>query len=467
MMDYRATGLPQNDMTVLKAFSTYAKNAKSLPEETGMSEDYGIKIAQIINNTAGADTSLLTLALLSTTPPAAWGLFEKSFGRDVVDQMEESMKHSRTGFAYIDQASEPVKILAMASAIAIFDELKQKNDKLDQQLTGLPGMDPMQGGMPDIEALQSLLPGMIQGMLPDTSVYGQLARSLADKTTCPQLEALFVERLEEFKQSQQEQQEKLAQFGIIVAGPGMGPMGAPSEVRYPSFDETGLLDDAKVRAAYDVLTSNPRVVPEDFEGALAAGKLLSELPVSKNPLTVAAALVDIGIRDLNQDDFSFLDKKLDWDVLDLVKAYSVRSPETPHLLATAPVEFRQIVVADLTAKMGHVREGVQDMLDKLSQPQPGMPMEMELPPELRGLMEAQAVRQMEGVAYMAQRIVRPVLGTIDAPELEAAFKQNIQAMQDFVAEHKVKQPKLLPPGNDNGFPDFPTRRKKPGTDFEF
>src|SRR5688572_29566726 len=139
MMDYRATGLPQNDMAVFKAYSTYAKNAKSLPEETGLSEDFGIRIAQAINTATNGDSNLVKLALLSTTPPAAWGVLERSFGKDVVSQMEESIKHSRTGYAYIDLASEPVKLLALASAIAIFDEMKAKNDQASAQLENLAG----------------------------------------------------------------------------------------------------------------------------------------------------------------------------------------------------------------------------------------------------------------------------------------------------------------------------------------
>ena len=455
MMDFRAAGLPQNDMSVLKAFTTYTKNAKDLARDTGMSEDFGIRIAQTLNN-AGADSKTLVLALLSTTPPAAWGVFEKTYGKDIVDQMEESEKHRRTGFAYIDQASDPVKLLAMASAIAVFDELKQKNDKMEQQLSGL------ESGMMDMNALESILPGMIQGMLPDTNVYSQLARTLADKTSNPQLEQLFAEKIEEFKQSQQEQQEKLAQFGIIVAGPGMGPMGAPTELRYPSFDETGLLDDAKVRAAYDVLTSNPRVMPENFEGALGAAKLLSELPASKNPTAIATALVNIGIRDLGSDDLGFLEKKLDWDVLEMLKNHNMRDPATAKSLPEAPVEVRQIVVANLTCQLDHLKEGATGLLDKMSNPPEGMPMDMEMPPELRRMMELQAVQQMQGVSNMAQRIVRPLFGTIDAPELETAFKEKVQAVQEFIAEHTPKEQKMLPPGK----PDFPPRRK-PGNDFSF
>lgn len=455
MMDFRAAGLPQNDMSVLKAFAAYTKNAKDLAKETGMSEDFGIKIAQALN-TAGADSKMLVLALLSTTPPAAWGVFERTYGKDVVDQMEESMKHTRTGFAYIDQASDPVKLLTMASAIALFDELKQKNEKMDQQMSAL------ESGITDMSQLESILPGMIQGMLPDTSVYGQLARSLSDKTSSPQLEQMFADKLEEFKQAQTEQQEKLAQFGIMIGGPGMGPMGAPAEVRYPAFEETELLDDPKVRAAYDTLTSNPRVLPEDFEGALGAAKLLSTLPASKNPTAIAAALVDIGLRDLNQDDFGFLDKKLDWDVIDMLRDHGVRNPQTIKNLATAPVEVRQIVVANLTSQLDHMKEGVTGLLDKFSNQPEDLPVGMEMPPELRRMMEQQAVQQMQGISNMAQRVVRPLFGTIESPELEAAFNQKVQALQEFITEHAPKEQKMLPPGN----PGFPPRRK-PGNDFSF
>jgi hypothetical protein len=471
MMDYRSSGLPQNDMAVFKAYSAYAKNAKDLTQETGLSEDFGIRIAQAINAATGGDSNLLTLALLSTMPPATWGVIERSFGKDIVGQMEESVKHSRTGYAYIDQASEPVKLLALASAIALFGELKQKNDKAAQQFENLlGGLGGGMDGMPDMGALDAALPGMIQGMLPDTNVYGQLARNLAGKISYPQLAQELTDKLEEFKLAQAEQQERLSQMGIIIAGPGMGTMGAPVEVRYPSFEETGLLDDPKVRAAYDVITTNPRVQPDSFEGAIAAGKLLSTLPVSKNPLAVAGALLDIGIRDLNNDDFEFLDRKLDWDVIDLVKNYNTHNPMMQSKLAAAPIEAKQIVVANLTAQLGHVREGMQDMLDRMSQPPADLPEGVEVPPELKRMMdelkrstEMHAVQQAAGVSMLAQRAVRPLLGTIDAPELEAAFRKNVQSLQEFVAAHTPKEPKLLPPAND---PDFP-RRRKPGNDFSF
>ncbi len=455
MMDYRAAGLPQNDINVLKAYTTYAKNAKDMAKETGMSEDFGIHIAQTLNN-AGADPQMLVLALLSTTPPAAWGLFERSYGKDIVRDMEESVRHSRTGYAYIDQASDPVKLLAMANAIAVFDEIRQKGERMDQMLSSL------QNGITDPRQLESLVP-MIQGMLPDTGVYGRLATSLDGKTSLPQLEQLFADKVEEFKISQQEQQEKLAQIGIMVAGPGMGAMGAPADVRYPSFDETGLLDEPKVRAAYEVLTNNPRVLPEDFEGALAAGKLLSDLPASKNALAVAGALLDVGIRDLNTDDFNFLEKKLDWDVLDLVRNHTVHNPGPLPVLKSAPVEFRQIMVADLTMKLDHVRESVTEMLDQLKNPPLGLPPGMDMPPEVGRMMERQAVLQLQGVSAAAQSAVRPLFGTLDAPELETAFNQKVQALQEFIAEHAPKK-MLPPPANDaSGLPP----RKKPGTDFNF
>jgi hypothetical protein len=450
MIDYRSTGLPQ-DATVYKAYMTYVKNAKDFTAETGLSEDFGIRIAQVINSTAGADPQLLSLALLSTTPPATWGLLEKSFSKDLVSQMDESALHTRTGYAYIDQASEPVKLLAMASAIAIFDEMKAKSDKL-----GNLSIDPMAGP----EQLEAILPSILGGVMPDTSLYGQLGRSLSSKTSSPALEQLFEEKLEEFKIAQEEQREKLAELGIVIMGPGMSPLGAaPAEVRYPSFEETGLLDDTKVRAAYETITGNPRMLPEDFEGALAAGKILSDI-ASKNPTTVAAALLDIGLRSLNNDDFAFLEKKIDWDVLDLLKKYGVRNVQGSDQLLASPVEFRQIVVANLTGTLEHIREGTDAALARLSEPQDDMPAEMQVPPQLRALVEAQAIQQLQAITVMARRLVQPILGTLDAPELATAFNKRVGEIADYIAAHEPKEPPAMPPGMQR-------RTRPPGTNFDF
>jgi hypothetical protein len=77
---------------------------------------------------------------------------------------------------------------------------------------------------------------------------------------------------------------------------------------------------------------------------------------------------------------------------------------------------------------------------------------------MKAMMQAQAMQQLSAVSAMAQRLVRPLFGTLDAPELEAAFDGKIKALADYVSANTPKQ--LPPPG---GFP----RRRPPGNDLSF
>lgn len=445
MTEYRETGLPQ-DATVFRAYKTYEKNAKEAAAEMGLSEEYAVKVAQAINATVGADSKLLSAALLTIVPRQSWDIIEKNFGKETTALLEEVDLHSRTGFAYVDQASENVKTIALASAIAAFDEFHQLSSGIESTVQQV-----MTGQKPMEELEKKMM------MVPNVEVYAHLGRSLADKTASPQLEALFEQKFSEFRDAREEHSQKLIDMGIMFTGPGAPTMPgtAPAEIRYPSFDETGLFDDDKVRAVYDVITNHPRVQPEDFEGALAAAKLLSDLPASKNPTAVAAALLDIGLRSLNMDDLSFLKAKVDWDVLDLLAAHSVRDPLNQVALKSAPEEFKQIVVANTTASITHAQEGIKVALEALDRQDEDLPTEMSMPPELKQMMKMQALQQLEMLSLLSTRMIGPVLGTTGAPELEKAYEQSVKDAQQFVRDNGPRKMLPAPP------------KKKPGNDFSF
>ncbi|MEZ0260587.1 MAG: hypothetical protein ACAH80_06225 [Alphaproteobacteria bacterium] len=446
MTDYRETGLPQ-DPTVFRAFKTYEKNAKDAAAELGLSEDFPVRVAQAINTTMAADSTLLSAALLSVVPRPSWDIIEKNFGKATTALMEEADLHNRTGYAYIDQASEPVKAIALASAIAAFSEFKTISEGIEQAVTKvISGQAPM-------ESLQQKMM-----MMPNVEVYAHLQKALSDKSGSPALEALFQERFDAFREAREAHNEKLAEMGIVFTMPGQPMPGmASAELRFPAFEDTGLLDDAKVRAVYEVITNHPRVQPDDFEGALAAAKMLSELPASKNPTAIAGALLDVGLRSLGPDDHQFLKTKIDWDVLELLSAHSVRDPLTPAALKAAPEEFQQIVIANATAALGHAKEGIKGALESLDQQDFAMPEEMTMPPELKMMMKMQALQQLDMLAAMSRHMIGPVLGHTAAPELEKAYEQSLKDAQQFIRDNAPKQQKLLPP----------PPRKKPGNDFTF
>jgi hypothetical protein len=444
MTNYRDTGLPQ-DPTVFRAFKTYEKNAKDAADETGLSEEYAVKVAQAINQTVGADPKLLSAALLTVVPRQSWDIIEKNFGKDTTALLEEAELHNRTGYAYVDQASDNVKAIALASAIASFDEFRQISAGIESTVQQV-----MTGQKPMEELEKKMM------MVPSVEVFAHLGRSLADKTASPQLEALFNEKFGEFRDAREEHSQKLMDMGVMFTGPGAPTLGtAPAEIRYPSFEETGLLDDAKVRAVYEVITNHPRVLPEDFEGAVAAAKLLTDLPASKNPTAVAGALLDIGLRTLNRDDLAFLKPKVDWDVLDLLSVHSVRDPMNQLGLQRTPEEFKQIVIANTTASIAHAKEGIKGALEALDQQDFGMPEEMAMPPELKQMMKLQALQQLDTLSVLSMRMIGPVLGTTGAPELEKAYQESVKDAHQFVRDNGPRKMLPAPP------------KKKPGNDFSF
>lgn len=456
-MDYRETGLPQ-DPTVFKAFMTFSKNVEQ-PDFGGMAppmegmEQFPVRVAQVLYG-VGQGPQMLSLALLNVMPPQTYSIVEKSFGRDVVALMEEAGRHNRTDFAYISEASDSIKLLTLASSIATFDDMRKLSEKAEEQLTALEsGQPPADGNL--------MIP-----MLPDMRRYDRLGEALVSHTSSPALENMFIEKLGDLRIQKDQLDSKLASLGIMGPGMGMDPsMGMPgsmaaNDFRYPAFEDTKLMNDPKVQAAYDVLKADLRVRPEDFEGALAVGELLS---TTKNPLAVAGALLDVGIQGLGPDDFPFLDKKLDWDVIELVKNNSLAAIQSPVQLDRAPQEFKMIAVANAAVSLGQMRESAASMLDMLKE------QGEQIPEQVRPMLMAQALQPLNVMSIMMDRMISPVLGKTGTPEIDDLFRQNLTAMRDFIKEN-VPAPKprsnnfRLPGDNDN---DAPPKGPKKGFGQDF
>ncbi len=453
-MEYRETGLPQDAM-VFKAFAAFNKNVE-LPDFQGMplpSEfvdslvTFPVRIAQVLN-TAGQSPQMMSLALLNVMPPETYSVVEKSFGADMLALVKEAGTHQRTGFAYIDEASDSIKLLTLASSIASFDDFTSVTAQVEAQLDALMMGDAPANG-------QLMIPSM-----PDTKIYDRLSETLLNHTSSPQLEGMFTDKLIDFRMANERLKDKLMQAGLGGQGPeGMGMPGSPdNEFRYPAFEDTNLLDDAKVRAAYNVLINDSRVYPEDFEAAIEVAQTLSTIPATKNPLTIAGALLDVGIREMGPDDFNFLGKKLDWDVIDLLKDNSIRRIRSPQDILKAPEEFRQIVVANAAVSLGQMKLAGEKMEEMMQ--------EQQVPKEILPIFLAQNLRQLSAVASMMERTLKPVLGQTAAPELDSLFTSNLGALRSLIEEKAPKRtnnPFDLDKGNDNA--PFPPKKKGFGNDF--
>lgn len=427
MTDFRDSGLP-NTPQMFKAFLTYRQNIEAMPEPF-RSDEAPLKVARLISEHTN-DNQPVMAALLGLMPQATWGIVGKRFGADITDILQESRLHVATGYAYLSDASPAVKQLTMAGGITAFDRAGKLAEQVQEQLATvrLSGQLPPDFRMPAV-------------LMPDT--YAKIGRACKDTSGAPALEALYEERFQQMKQTQDVLIDSLAQVGIFLDGipPGM----APAEIRYPAFENTGLMDTPKVRAAYDVLTSHTRVRPEDFEGALYVAQILGNVSATRNPTAIAAALVDVGMRDRSTYDMAFLQKKLDWDVVELLKNGSVYTLQHPQQVLSTPVEFRQIALANAVAVMDDAHAAGRDFVRMIAQH-----------PEYPKSALVQSLSQLKNVSIMSQQIFAPALGRTDMPELDRLFVDKLKALNSFIDQSLPRQefpapkpqPARKPPGQD-------------------
>jgi hypothetical protein len=370
------------------------------------------------------------LALLGLMPQETWGIVKKRFGADLAENLAESRLHVATGYAYLADASPAVKQLTMAGAITAFERVEKAAGEMDGHIRTIKmsGQAPMGFGAPPI-------------LLPDT--YAKIGRACKGTSGAPGLEALYAEKFDAMKQAQTAMIEQMAEVGIFIQG--LPPGTAPAEARYPVFEDTGLMDTPKVRTAYDLLARHTRVSPEDFEGALYVGQLLSTVSATKNPTAIAAALIDVGIREMSPYDSAFLQKKLDWDVMEVLNTATVYKISHPQQVLGAPVEFRQIAVANAVAAMDDALKGGADFMDAFAR-NPEYP---------KGLL-LRNMAQLKRLSTMSQQFFAPALGRTEMPELDRLFADKLKELNRFIDQHLPRQEPSTPkPKNDGPKNDGP------------
>lgn len=418
-MDFRETGLPF-DPVVYKAFMTYMQAAPD-PQQTGMPRHFSLRIARILHETKVEDPELLAAALLTELPPQTWGGVRRRFGAAVVDLLREAEQHQLSDFLHITHASERMKLLALASGVASFEEFKEVSAEFDARL----------GFMADGAKSQEIPVPLFENLL----VFYRLLGSLVRRTSCPDLEDLYADKLDETRELQDRQIEKMKEMGIRLP-PALRDGEA---AQYAVFEETGLMDDPKVRAAYDIISSHMNVLPLDFRAAVQAGRLLGASPETREAATIAAALVDVGFRGMSGDDRDMLQGKLDWDVMEIIYDHSVYAIKSIAELHAAPVEFRRIALANAVIGTEEALQTGHDILE-LIEIEPRLPLEekQDLLGSIRNIMLAST--QLYGSLQA------------DAPDLERAYAESLGKLRKFVEKNP-------PPGEPQSRPPFPRKPK--------
>lgn len=427
-MDFQQTGLPK-DPTVFKAYKTYLDNVKSLPPEL-QNGNYAVRVARLLGE-ATQDNNLVALALLTVMPPATHGILAQRFGEDMPKFLTEAEKHSNTQFAYITAASPAVQKLTLASAAISLEEFREHCERLYPKIEQLrQGIQPTEGF--NIPMMQTLAP------------FAHLAEGLAGKTDTPDLENHFQDTFFRFGTFFERHKEVLASLGAQL------PPAEIVEMRdIPTFAQTGLVQDAKVLAAYEMISTDPRVQRPNFEAALEVGKLLSNLPMGMSPTTVAAGIIDVAVMGLNKDDLDLMGARVDWDVVDVLREHSVYDLSlTPRKVMMAPPEFRQILLANAIVTTDNALAAGLGMKEAFSA-------QTDLPPQVMAGIMAQSLMPLAHMVDNFKALLYPTFGTSDAPELEEKLERKLNTLTQFVRETMPKPPKA--PEAGGGFtPGFDT-----------
>jgi hypothetical protein len=437
MIEFRDTGLPA-DAEVFKAFSMWRQNAADFAAKSGLDENFPVQVAQVLYTADPADRQLVALALLMPVPATAWGLVEKRFDRETVEALGEAWTHVRTGYAYAGDASEKVKALALAAAIASFDAFIKNADMTLQTVTTKVQMGEEPGAI-----IKSLLGG-------DCKRYERLAETIKGSAH-PALEGQYAETLAAYFSAKDEQKQQLAALGVMIADDDdeeTGETNTPRALRAGpvAFEDTGLPDDPLVRAAYALVSTHSRVTPRNFADAVSAGKMLAG---AGDAVTVAAGMVDAAIRDLNAEDYGFLAKKLDPAVMDILCNYNLTTDflMRPEHIAEGPRSVRQMALARGILMLDHAREQSGDLLKRVER------LAGEVPPEVGAQLKEQSLQPARVVSQIVPLALAPVFGDTGAPALEKLFAQRMQALDDFIETQTMSGGPMV------GAPPLPGRRR--------
>lgn len=409
-MDFKQTGLPF-DASVYKAYAAYQQSLSDVPEK--YRDGFPVKVAQTLHSVSESKPEILSAALLIMMPPVTHKLLEQRLGKPVIDLVAEALRHVQTGYAHIEHASDDLKKICLASAIVSFGEFKKNIAQLGPVLQQLESGEPVE----NLPLLKT----------PPADMYDRFTRAAVGKINNQALEDLYLDELENFKEESRAYNERLEEMGIILDATN-GDRPRPETI-YPAFSETGLLDDPKVKTAYDIMLNDPRLRPENFEAALETAKLLTDLPASKNPTAIAYALIDIGVQGLNTFDLELLKPRLDWDVVELLTAGSVYDVTlTPGRIMKMPVEFRQVFLAHAVSLSSNALEGGLDIV-RFAEGR------KDLPPNF----VTQQLIPVQMAYLNIRKTAMGIFGTADAPELEEALEKRMGLLKDFLYANEPKK----------------------------
>lgn len=410
-MNFKDTGLPA-DPLVYKAYMTYSQNLNDAP--VPYRDGYHLKLAAGLVQNGITNPTLLATALLMVMPAETHGLIARQFGEAVPLLIGECNDHMRTRYAYLGDASRPVQVLTVASLMAGMESFKKNCEEL---IAGLAGGEIGAEGIVNVP------------LLPDPQFYARIENSVTGKTGAPQLEQAFSLAVAEFNALNDDYMSQLVGLGII---PAQAVAERALHRDYPAFAQSGIMQDDEIGRIYGFVTQDPRPRPEDLAAAIDAAQLLSAEP-GVGASAVGGALLALALRDLGPADMPFLEKKFNAETMALVQGSIMRLQMQD--MATAPLEARQIMLADSVAMIDGALKAAQDMRDLYAS--------NDVPRTERMRMIMPAALSMKRLLKHMETNVDPISDSAQAPGIKALLDEKrarLSAMLDLMLPPRPAQP---------------------------
>ncbi len=414
-MQFFDTGLP-NDSLVYQAFMVCQKNQKmqdSLGDYplfldqvmnmfTGGDADTLILMAQILNEfTDGTNPQLLAATLLQNTPVQAHALLQARFGDDILDFTKEALKHQQEKFAHIAEASDRIKLFYLAFYVAGFGALAEACNI----------------GLAD-ESLIEAVP------VPGLKAFEHFITSVGDTTSCPALElhcfSIYARAMEFMGMP----------FFEDDADVDDGANAPP----IPDFQETQILQDKLTEAAYDYIVSNEDVTPEQIFLAIRTAQILSIVPDTKKPVTIAAALIQAGSPPRSREDLQTLKEILGKNVAKILSENDPLASFEKDAITRSSPTIQEIALARGIAQLEIIHATTKAILEQQD-------------PSLAGSTEnvQQILTQFRTVINEAHSQIQPVLKTTSAQPLQHLYQQEYKKVTATINQNTPSRRRPPPP----------------------
>jgi hypothetical protein len=409
-MDFNDSGLP-SDATIYRAFAACQENYKRLDPSMSMPNiSYGV--AQGINDYVSGDDKnfLICAALLHDHPEATYGIIEKQFGSDITNFLKQADVIASSSREYIADASDRSKLFFMAVDMVNFDFVLEQSEKLQGDF------DKIKSGDTNVKLNVAWLHNILASE--------HFIDSIAGTTSCPALENAYAEKLEKVTYCLEKQQKILKELGIE-------PPSLKAH-QYPDFDSTKILDAPETRAAYKIITTSFRPQPDEVADAVLVAEVLSTVPSIKEPFTIAASLLGVGMQDAVADDFKVWATKVGPEVADILSKHAALPQDMATIVKNASPEMKKVLLANTIVLIDDARTTIATLSKEI----------VDQTAQAAGAYRAlrQVLPQLVGFVNYSQAVVLPFIAPAQAPELVALAAKEMHELK-----LDIQKAAILPP----------------------